>query len=147
MHITIYIIDVYCTVLALQALTFATILPMVIGHRVPEDDLNWDCYLLLLQIIQFSTAKVVSPSSVTCLASLIDQHHQIYIQCYPSIKVTPKMHYMVHFEVKLIVFVYVIICLNVDWDHLLHLGACGWRLRIHILKSQQELRILRMHIQ
>ena len=81
-----------------QAWTFATIVPMVIGHRVPEDDLNWDCYLLLLQVIQFSTAKVVSPSSVTCLAHLIDQHHQIFIQCYPSIKVTPKMHYMVHFS-------------------------------------------------
>ena len=38
MHITIYIIDIYYTVLGLQALTFATILPMVIGHRVPEDD-------------------------------------------------------------------------------------------------------------
>ena len=52
--------DIYYTVLASQAWTFATILPMVIGHRVPEDDLNWDCYLLLLQIIQFSAAKVVS---------------------------------------------------------------------------------------
>lgn len=87
--------------LASQAWTFATILPMVIGHRIPEDDIHWECYLLLLQIIQFSTGKVVSPSSVTCLASLIDQHHQKFIQCYSSIKVTPKMHYMIHFSQRI----------------------------------------------
>ena len=41
--------------LASQAWTLATILPMI----------HWDCFLLLLQIIQISTAKVVSPSTVT----------------------------------------------------------------------------------
>ena len=64
---------------------------------VPEDDLHWECYLLLLQIIQYSTAKVISASSSVYLSALIDQHHQIFVQCYPGIKVTPKMHYMVHF--------------------------------------------------
>ena len=92
--------------LASQAWTLATILPMVIGHRIPEDDLHWDCYLLLLQIIQLSTAKVVSPSSTTYLASLIDQHHQTFTQCYPGIKVLPKMHYMIHFSQQIMRLVF-----------------------------------------
>ena len=84
--------------LASQAWTLAIILPMLIGHRIPEDDLHWDCFILMLQIVQLSTAKVVSPSSTTYLASLIDQHHQTFKQCYPGIKISPKMHYMVHFS-------------------------------------------------
>ena len=56
---------------ASQAWTFSTILPLVIGHMIPNDDLHWECYLLLLQIIQYSTAKVISLSSSVYLSALI----------------------------------------------------------------------------
>ena len=83
--------------IASQAWTFAAILPLIVGHMIPEDDLHWECYLLLLQIIQYSTAKVTSSSSSSYLAALVDQHHQMFVQCYPEARITPKMHYMVHF--------------------------------------------------
>jgi len=41
-------------------------------------------------------AKVTSVSSALFLASLVDQHHQTFVQCYPDINVLPKMHYMIH---------------------------------------------------
>lgn len=47
---------------ASQAWTFATILPMIIGHKVSEEDLHWECYLLLLQIVQYSLANRSSSS-------------------------------------------------------------------------------------
>ena len=63
---------------------------------VPEDDLHWECYLLLLQIIQYSTAKVISASSSVYLSALIDQHHQIFVQCYPGIKLAGKLLELSH---------------------------------------------------
>lgn len=82
---------------ASQAWTFATILPLLIGHKIPEDDLNWECYLLLVQILQISTAKVSSEPSSLYLAALINQHHQLFIRCYPGVKLIPKAHYLIHF--------------------------------------------------
>ena len=66
--------------LASQAWTLATILPMVIGHRIPEDDLHWDCYLLLLQIIQLSTAKVMEYLLTTLHIS--SSNHVEHVQTY-----------------------------------------------------------------
>ena len=74
---------------------FAVILPLIIGHKIPEEDIHWECFLLLAQIIQLCTAKVSSVSSALFLASL-DQHHQTFVDCYPGVNVLPKMHYMVH---------------------------------------------------
>ena len=82
--------------IASQAWTFAVILPLIIGHKIPDEDIHWDCFLLLLQIIQLCTAKVSSLSSALFLASLVDQHHQTFVDCYPGVNVLPKMHYMVH---------------------------------------------------
>ena len=77
--------------------TFATILPLLIGDKIPEDDLNWECYLLLVQILQISTAKVSSEPSSLYLAALINQHHQLFICCYPGVKLIPKAHYLIYF--------------------------------------------------
>ena len=84
-----YLILVTPFFIASQAWTFS-ILPLVIGPMIPNDDLHWDCYLLLIQIIQYSTATVISLSSSVYLSTLIDQHHQIFVQCYPGVKLTPK---------------------------------------------------------
>ena len=82
--------------IASQAWTFIIILPLIIGNEIPEDDINWECFLLLVQIIQYCTAQISSESSSLYLAALINQHHQMFVQCYPHICVLPKMHYMVH---------------------------------------------------
>ena len=82
--------------IASQAWTLAVILPLIIGHKIPHEDIHWECFLLLVQIIQLCTAKVSSLSSALFLASLVDQHHQMFVDCYPGVNVLPKMHYMVH---------------------------------------------------
>lgn len=76
---------------------FANILPFFIGDKIPYGDPHWQCYLLLLQITQYSTAKVVSQSLAEFLKSIIEQHHILFKKCYPKKSLTPKMHYMVHF--------------------------------------------------
>lgn len=145
----------YFCYIASQAWTFAIILPMIIGHKIPEEDPHWECYLLLLQIIQYSLAKVSSIPSSCYLAALIDQHHQIFLQCYPGVRILPKMHYMVHFSQQILRLVisylpwmYLIKFTNIciGWVHWSHLGACAWKQRIHILKVQQRYLTSRMYL-
>ena len=101
---------IYLYSVASQAWTFAVILPLIIGHKVPDEDIHWECFLLLLQIIQLCTAKVSSVSSALFLASLVDQHHQIFVNCYPGVNLLPKMHYMVHFSEQILRYKYVFCC-------------------------------------
>ena len=76
---------------------FANLLPFYIGDKVPYDDFNWHCYLLLLQVTQYCTAKIVSQSVAEFVSEIIEQHHYLFRKCYPSKSFTPKMHFMVHF--------------------------------------------------
>jgi len=82
--------------------TFATLLPLLIGDMVPEEQPQWECYLLLLQIVKQCTSQVVSTASAAFIAALVDQHHRDFKRCYPGVPLTPKMHYMVHFPRQLL---------------------------------------------
>ena len=77
--------------------TFAVLLPLIIGDKVPEDDPAWECFLLLVEITKQCTARVTSPALAAYVAALVDQHHRDFRQCYPAVTLTPKMHYMVYF--------------------------------------------------
>ena len=77
---------------------FGTLLPLIIGDLVPEDEPLWECFLLLLQIIKYCSSRLTSAEVSAVVAALVDQHHQTFKKCYPSTMITPKMHYMVHFS-------------------------------------------------
>lgn len=76
---------------------FAVVLPLLIGDKIPEDNPQWECYLLLLEITKFCTAKVTSEASADYVGALIEEHHKLFTTCYPEKMMIPKMHYMVHF--------------------------------------------------
>lgn len=83
--------------------TFATLLPLMIGDKIPIDDQAWECFLLLLRISKVCTTKVISPAlAENYLPVLIEQHHQEFRKCYPSVSMTPKMHYMVHLSQQIL---------------------------------------------
>ncbi len=81
---------------------FATLLPLMIGDKVPETNSKWECYLLLLEITKNCTAKITSSATSDYLRALIEDHHQLFKSCNPDISVTPTRHYMVHFPRQLI---------------------------------------------
>lgn len=70
--------------------------PLIIGDQIPHGDEKWECFLLLLDIVQLCMGRVTSPSLAGILGTLIDDHHNLFCQCYPTSSVIPKMHYMVH---------------------------------------------------
>ena len=77
-------------------------LPLMIGDTIPRDYDKWECFLLLLDILQLSTARVASTGHAGILEALIYDHHTAFICCYPHASVIPKMHYMVHFPQQII---------------------------------------------
>jgi hypothetical protein len=87
----------YLLFIASQMWNFATLLPLMIGDRIPDDNSKWECFLLLLEIIKMCTAKVTSTKESDYVKILIEQHHALFKICYPGVSFTPKMHYMVHF--------------------------------------------------
>lgn len=80
----------------------ASNLPLMIGDLVPPDSDKWECFLLLVDILQLCTTRVASAAQAGFLEALICDHHQLFVRCYPDANVTPKMHYMVHFPQQII---------------------------------------------
>ena len=76
---------------------FAVYLPFIIGDKVPEGNEMWECFLLLLDITKVCTSRITSVSLANYLTVLIEQHHRLFISCYPGINLTPKFHYLIHF--------------------------------------------------
>ena len=75
----------------------ATYLPLIIGDKVDLEDHHWECYLLLIEITMHCTARSIAVSTPYYVAALIEQHHRAFKACYPTINMTPKLHYMLHF--------------------------------------------------
>ena len=81
---------------ASEAWSLARLLPILVGDLVPEDDINWANYVLLLEIVGVVMAPKMTRGEASSLAYRIKQHHAIFKEIYPNRPLTPKMHYMVH---------------------------------------------------
>lgn len=93
---------------AAQIWNFATYLPLLIGDKVPEEDSMWLCFLHLLEIVKYCTARVTSKAASEYVCALVEYHHQEFKKCYPSQPLIPKSHYMVHFPRLMLRYVYVL---------------------------------------
>ena len=78
---------------AAQMWCLARFLPLMIGEQVPENDRKWRNYLLLLEIVDYLFAPVLSQHVVAYLSVIIEEH-QGFIKLYSECSVTPKIHYM-----------------------------------------------------
>ena len=79
-----------------QMWCLARLLPFMIGHLVPEDDKHWHNFLLLLTIVDYAFAPVISPNEVAFLNSIIEQHNFCFKHLYPDSSMIPKLHYILH---------------------------------------------------
>ena len=79
-----------------QMWCLARLLPLMIGDIIPSDDENWQNFLVLLTIMDYVFAPVVSPDVIAFLHDLIRVHHEKFQQLYPECSIIPKLHYMIH---------------------------------------------------
>lgn len=74
----------------------AVYFPLMIGNLIPDDDEEWKCFLLLLDILQICVSWIISVDLVGYLKDLIDSYLSSFRTCYPHLRIIPKQHYMVH---------------------------------------------------
>ena len=71
--------------------------PLMIGDVIPQGDEKWECFLLLIDLLQLCTTRIATTAHLGILEALICNHHHACISCYADANVIPKFHYMVHF--------------------------------------------------
>ena len=74
----------------------AIYLPLMIGEKIPYDDDEWECYLMLLDIMQICMSRIVSVDLVQYLKILIEMYLKLFQKCYPNASIIPKQHYLIH---------------------------------------------------
>ena len=77
--------------------TLLRYLPLIIGNKIPENEPHWENFLVLVTIIDYLLAPVISQDDIAFLRYLIEEHHQEFKALYNSCSITPKFHYMVHY--------------------------------------------------
>ena len=73
------------------------VLPFLIGDKIPEDNNNWLCFLLLRIIIEITLSPVLTETHCSLLKLLIEEHHSKFVSIYGSGSLIPKMHFLVHY--------------------------------------------------
>ena len=74
----------------------------MIGEQVPDGDNKWECYLLLLDILQICASRVLSFDLVDYLRVLVKLYLVAFRECYSHISVIPKQHYKVHLSTQIL---------------------------------------------
>lgn len=70
-------------------------LGLIIGDLVKENNIHWKIYLLLCDILDIIDSKSVLTEYKYQLESLIQEHHELYINCFGPLK--SKHHFLLHY--------------------------------------------------
>jgi hypothetical protein len=68
---------------AMQMWTLARYLLTIIGDLIPENDKQWETYLVLLDILDICLAPSTTCEQASHLAMLIKTHHESFKEAYP----------------------------------------------------------------
>jgi hypothetical protein len=77
-------------------LTLCYVLPLILGPRVPENNVYWLNWLRLLRIVLLCTSPYCSCETASLLRILVAEYLQEFQNLYPRASFIPKMHYLLH---------------------------------------------------
>ena len=63
---------------------------------MPASNKEWECFLLLLDILQICVSSLFSVDLVQYLKVLIEMYLSLFRECYPDKTILPKQHYLIH---------------------------------------------------
>lgn len=70
----------------------------MIGHKVHRLTPEWLLYIKLREVFDIISSKSIAISSFELLKSLVQEHHELYLQCFPNDHLVPKHHIMTHYS-------------------------------------------------
>ena len=77
----------------------------MIGHFIEKEDQHWECFLLLSTIASSACAFSVTTDDSIYLAWIIETYLELFRSLYPSVIMTPKMHYLIHLPDQIVMYV------------------------------------------
>ncbi|KAK3916850.1 Assembly factor cbp-4, partial [Frankliniella fusca] len=70
--------------------------PLMIGHKINQEDKVWQFYLCLRELVEMLFAPTFPRSSIPYLIDLIANHHKQYMELSKK-DLRPKFHHLVHY--------------------------------------------------
>ena len=74
------------------------LLPLLIGHCIPEGNDAWDVLMLLKDIVALALAPRHTSVSVYLLQSKVAEHRELLQSTFPGFRLRPKHHYIEHYS-------------------------------------------------
>ncbi|XP_064479212.1 uncharacterized protein LOC135392429 [Ornithodoros turicata] len=82
---------------ASQKLCLFRLLPQLFGDNIPEGNPDWNVYLQYREIVNVLLSDRIPSDCVEWLEVQIASFLEAFVQRYPEVKVTPKLHYLIHY--------------------------------------------------
>ena len=83
-------------IIAVQMWTLGRMLPVMIGHFVPQRDEHWMHYIELLDIVDLIFSPILHPSTPGYLEVTIEENLEMFATLYGKDRILPKMHFLIH---------------------------------------------------
>ncbi|XP_064455252.1 uncharacterized protein LOC135366472 [Ornithodoros turicata] len=82
---------------ASQKLCLFRLLPQFFADRIPEGNPDWEIYLQYREIVNVLLSDKIPVDCVNYLEVQIGSFLRAFVERYPEVKVTPKIHYLIHY--------------------------------------------------
>ncbi|KAL2079481.1 hypothetical protein ACEWY4_001208 [Coilia grayii] len=77
--------------------TLLRLLPLIIGHRIPENEPCWEILMDLKVIVELAVCASFSEETLSYMSSLINDHRNLVIETFPDFSIRPKHHFVDHY--------------------------------------------------
>lgn len=96
LQVSFAITNFFLSNLASQMWCLFRFLPIMIGDLVDRNLKQWHCFLMLWNIVQICCSQTICKEDVPYLKMLIEEHHMLFKEVYPTASIIPKLHYLIH---------------------------------------------------
>lgn len=89
---------------ASQNWTLLRLLPVLIGSKIPEDNVIWNFFLQLKLITEISLSPIFTIGHIDLLQSEIWHHLEDFKHLFPQSRLKPKHHFLMHYPQHILNF-------------------------------------------
>ena len=77
------------------------LLPLTVHDLVPDENGDWQLFTDLMTIVDLSFSPIIKRETTFYLAILIQEYLQEFKKAFPTIRIIPKQHFMVHYPAQI----------------------------------------------